>query len=481
MPQSPIPFGIKSNPARYGHDGLNRLINCYVENAGEGAKVPLPIYAMEGLKSFATLTNGGSCRGMIQVNDDLLYVASGRQVFRVESDGTNTNIGGLPGDGPAFFARNRVSPNPEIVVVADGNKYLIQDANMEPITDTDLSTPNSVTFLDGYHLYGITDGRFFWSGLENASSISANDFATAEGNPDKLKRVFAFNGVVYLFGTDSIEVWVNTGATFPFERLQGPEIDVGCLAAASIAKLRTKTGNTLFFVADDGTVRELSGSSAVQISTPAVERSIDGETEENKALLNAFAYSYRGHFFYVLNGSSFTWVFDASTGQWHERDSVNTLNQSIGRWRAQYYAKFNGKHVVGDYSEGKLYEIDADTYDEAGNHLIMKIISPNFHNYPNRIQVPALFLDIVPGQGLNSTDTHLSDPQVMVRTSKDGGESWSNQRTASVGGLGESKKRIRMNRFGQSKEDGFIFEVSMSAAVKRGFMGGVAEVQRVNP
>ena len=470
--QTPVQFGIQSNPARYGHDGETRLINCYTENAGREGKTPTPVYAMEGLKSFATLTNGGACRGMIAVGTDI-YVVSGRLVFRVDSNGTATEIGGIASDGPAFFSRNRVTPNPEIVLVSDGLKYLIQQNSFEAITDPDLTTPNSVTFLDGYTIYGSNDGTFTWSEIDDAANIGALNFATAESSPDGLVRVIAHNQQLFLFGETSTEVWINTGATFPFERISGVTIKKGCLAKASVQE----HDNSLVWVADDGTVRRLNGNVPVRISHHAVERSI--QAEPSQSLIESMNYIINGHEFYVLSGTTFTWVYDASTQLWHERDSHSSLNANIGRWRGSCYAKLGDKHIVGDYDAGLLYELDPDTYDEAGNHLIMKMISPHFHDYPNYLQMGALHIDTLPGMGLNSTDTHNSDPQVLVRTSYDGGNSWKNQRSKSVGGLGSNETRVRMNRFGQSKEDGYMIEISMSAAVRRGFTGAVADIQVV--
>jgi len=34
----------------------------------------------------------------------------------------------------------------------------------------------------------------------------------------------------------------------------------------------------------------------------------------------------------------------------------------FSRWEAQDYAYFAGKHLVCDYSEGKIYSIDLDAY-----------------------------------------------------------------------------------------------------------------------
>lgn len=55
------------------------------------------------------------------------------------------------------------------------------------------------------------------------------------------------------------------------------------------------------------------------------------------------------------------------------------------------------------------------------------------------------------------------DPQVMLRTSNDGGKTWVSERIRSAGKAGEYLKRIRWNRCGSARRR--VFEVSVSDPV----------------
>ena len=457
MPLVPLELPTSSNPGRYGADGAARLINCYPESRGKEGKISFPLYAADGLKLFSTLTDGAETRGMLALDTELLVV-SARLLFSVDQSGTATAKGGIPGDGPVYMARNAAG---QVAITADGNKFVYEGGVLSDITDSDLPPAETCDYIDGYILYSIRDGRFFYSAIGNAKSISALDFAEAEGSPDSLVRVYVSNRNIWLIGSETTEIWQDTGnATSPFQRSPGAFFEFGCASAASVVTL----GDSVALVTDDlEVVLASTTGQRLRISNHAVERDIHALSD--KTTIEGFSYHLRGHEFYVLSSASWTWVYDALTGAWHERESYQ-----ITRWRASYYARFAGKHIVGSNTGGTLYEIDPDTYDEAGDHLIMRVMVP-LHAWPHPIRLNRLHVDTIPGQGLNSADAHDSDPQVALKTSKDGGITFGNERSAPTGKLGERTKAAKFNRLGVSKEDGFVLDLSMSSATIRGITG----------
>src|SRR4051812_25547512 len=108
-----IDLGLQSEPGRYGPDTGARLINAYAEKS---ARNPYPIFAIEGLASFAALSGGAKTRGAIEL-DPFGYVVSGPILFKVDASGGATIIGGFPGSNPAFMARNRKTTYPQIALV----------------------------------------------------------------------------------------------------------------------------------------------------------------------------------------------------------------------------------------------------------------------------------------------------------------------------------------------------------------------------
>ena len=473
----PLPFGLYSNPGRYGPDDGGRLINCYSEKADEQGKATFPFYPIAGLDSFSTLTGGGVTRGMLAPKGSpppFGYVISGTIVFKVDSTGTAINIGAIPGSSPCFMSANRKLGGAQIGVASDGLRYIIDtsDDSVTSIADTDLPSSTSVTTIDGFMIWGISDGRMFSSTADEATAYDALDFATAESQADGMQTVYSRSDELLAFGTDSVEFWANIGGTsFPFERIRGTTLkNLGCMAKHSVVDLN----DIVIFVASDGTVRMLNGYQPMKISNHAVERDIDSITDKDS--IRATAYNIRGHQFYTISCPTWSWTWDGLTTFWHERESFEKT-----RWRGEQFMLIGENRIVGSDTGGLLYKINPDTFLEGSAHLVMKLRTPPMHAYPNRVIVNRLFLDTIPGRGLNSTDSHLSDPQLMMKYSDDGGKTFSNERKASMGKKGEFRKRVKFERLGETKEDGRIWEVSMSAAVIRGLTSAAVDVDLVAP
>jgi hypothetical protein len=191
------------------------------------------------------------------------------------------------------------------------------------------------------------------------------DFASAEGSPDGLVSLIVDHREIWLFGTNSVEVWYDAGTSpFPLVPVQGAFNEVGCIAAFSVAKL----DNGLFWLGSDargkGIVYRANGYAAQRISTHAVEWQI----QEYENLSDAIAYTYQqdGHSFYVLifPSANTTWVFDVATALWHERAAF--INGSFTRHRSNCQMAFSGEIVVGDHELGNIYAFDLEVFSDAG-------------------------------------------------------------------------------------------------------------------
>jgi hypothetical protein len=479
MEPIPVTLGMRSNPGRYGQDSAARLINCYAEDAGDEGKIRFPIYASDGFDTFSTLAGAGGVRAMLNLNDDTLYVVAGRVLYRVSTAGVATPVGGFETDGHVFMARNRRS-TPHIGIVSDGLYYIISNNVLSQINDSDLPAPNSITSIDGYFVLTIEDGRFFITSIDDGTAIDGLDFAAAEANPDGLMVAGTRGRELVLFGPRSIEFHTNTGnADFPFERVQA--INIGCWTAGSMCETtfirEGSAADTIIWAGTDAQgayagVMMLEGYGGAKISSHAVDRDIVAEPDKDD--IRAYTWSSGGHTFYCITGTTFTWTYDTVTGFWHERESYG-----LDRWRISAATTFNGKNIVGDYASGILYEMRADLCSEAGRPLVMTVQPPAVHAWPHPMRFYNLFVDTIPGVGLNTTDTHNASPMLMVSHSNDGGKTWSSERTAEVGAIGNFKKRVKFSRFGKSREDGKVFRFSCSADVFKGITGMAVVAKKV--
>ena len=475
----PIALATKSSPARNGQEGAAKLINCFAEETPDG-KNPFAIYACSGLTSLATVASTGVTRGMIAV-DANLYAVMGRSVVRFDGGFGSEIIGGIAGDGVLTMAQNRKEPNPQIMVVCPGAVSIIENEVITPVTDPDLPSPISCAQLDGYFILFIADGRFYITSIDEGTEIDALDFATAEANPDGGRRNAVRNRDAVFFGNKSTEFWQNTGAAdFPFSRVT--TIDVGLYAESSVAEMTLiqKSGpaeDTLIWAAAnrDGAycgVMMLSGYTPVKISSYEIDRLIEAETDPTD--IQAFSWSENGHSFYCISGPTWTRSFDATEGQWHSRESVGE-----SRWRGNCYARFAGKHVIGDFEAGEIYQMSSSIYDEDGEELVMTIQCPPAHAFPHGLTWNEITLDMVRGVGLNSTSEYLANPVVIVDYSDDGGKTFGPERHIEIGRTAQIGKTIRRSMFGRTiRGAARTWRIRVSAAVFRCVMSFNADVEK---
>jgi hypothetical protein len=531
MPITSISLGVRSSPGRDTAAGAARLVNCYAEDAGEEGKIRFPVYACDGFEAFSTIsgTGTGTLRGNLALTDTALYVVSSARVVKVSEagaasiltgksatvtitiaspgvvtwtghglkagasvvfsttgalptgitagttyyvltaglatdsfrisatpEGTVVNTSGsqsgthtattsnvISTSGRVTMARNRKEPNAQIgIVTSDGHFYVVENDTVVDYTGliTSLGSTGtlvSITAIDGYFILFFDNGEFFVSSIDEGGVIDTLDFAKAESNPDGGLRNMARGRELILGGPRSLEFWTNTGATdFPFERQASTDIGVYAPASmvALIAIIGDRTVDTIAWAATNSEgayagVMLLDGTAGQKISTHAVDRAIRDETDAST--IKGFTWSAAGHTFYVITGSTFTWAYDTVTGLWHER-----VSSALSRWRINDCIAFAGKNIVSDYTLAKLYEMGPGLYD-ASNASV-----------------------------------------VTMKHSNDNANTWLVTRTKTLSGSSDLKQRVRFNRCGQSKEDGKVFQVSISYAVME---DGTANSMTIQP
>jgi hypothetical protein len=475
----PLEIGTQSNYGRYGQDGAARVINGHAEELGKEGKHPYPIYGSAGLQDFATLTDGGAVRDMIELNGHLHTVA-GRAIYRVDEAGSGgaEPIGGMPSDGLVTMAFNRAN---EITVVCDGIAKVITGATVTDITNTNLEPSSSVSSLGGYSIHTQRRGRFQWSGIDNAHAFDALDFATAESQPDEIVIGKVLGRQFLPFGTKTIEFWNLTpegNAAFTWQHT----IDVGCWAAGSVCEIPVLTKeaatNSIAFAATNrqggyAAVCLVENGAARVISKHDVDRAIEAEPDKNS--ITSCAWSEGGNSFYCISGSTFSWQWNSRTGQWNERQSYG-----LNRWKIRSTQHFGSGLIAGDYTSNKLYRMSRNYFDEAGDPLIMTIQTPPVHSFPEGLEFLALYLDVIPGVGIISGAPEVVNPQIMVSWADDG-INFTAPRLLDLGRAGATVKRVLTTRLGQSKpgDAGRTFRFSVSVAAAKGLMGASLDVNKI--
>jgi hypothetical protein len=448
----------------------NRMVNLFPEIIPEAGKSPAYLQRAPGLRLLTTVGTG-PIRGMNTYGGNL-YVVSGEQLIKIDSSYTATVLGTVSGaTGPVSMAND----GNHLFVACDGPSYVYNATTLAfaQITDPDFPGALTVSYLAGYFVFIEPDSQRVWvTSLLDPTSIDPLDFASAEGDPDGLVSSIVDHSEVWLFGTNSVEVWYNSGnADFPLQRIQGALNEIGCAATFSVAKL----DNGLFWLGQDsrgtGMVYRANGYTGVRISTHAVEWQIQQYGDISDA--TAYTYQQDGHSFYVLNfpSANATWVYDVATQAWHER--AGWINGAFTRHRAEWQTFFNNALTLGDYQNGNIYTFDLDVYadhDRVQKWLRSWRALPTGDNNLKRTAQHSLQLDCESGVGLENGQG--SNPQVMLRWSDDGGHTWSNEHWTPMGVIGNYSQRVFWRRMGMTlKLRDRVYEISGTDPVKVAIMG----------
>jgi len=456
--------------ARSLNADAQRAVNVYLEMDNASPRAPVALYGTPG-----TVLRFGfgdaPVRGCI-VQGVYSYWVAGSSVYRVSTSYTATLLGTI---GTATGEVGMASNGTEVLIVDGVGGWIATTSALTQIVDVDF--PNGVrrcAFQDGYFIVTGDGSQKFYinESINSGTNWNGTEFASAEGSPDNTVGVISDHRELWLFGSGATEVWVNTGnADFPFERSGNTFIEHGCAAAGTVAKL----DNTVFWLGQDDrgglVVWRAQGYTPSRISTHAIEHAIQGYA----TFSDAFAYTYQqeGHAFYVLTfpTADKTWCFDVATGQWHERvwkePNLNTLH----RHRSNCHCYFDGKHLVGDFESGNVYEFDLDTNTDNGE-AILRLRATQTLDAPGANRVFYEYLQVDMESGVGSVTL---DPQLMLRYSNDGGHTWSNIKTKGIGKSGEYGKRVRFGPSGAGRNR--VWEISMTDDAKFAVLGAYCGFQ----
>jgi hypothetical protein len=371
-----------------------------------------------------------------------------------------------------------------------------------PSSDGAFSGANVVDIVDNYFVYN-NPGTQQWGASDLLSPISNGlSYALKDVAPDELVSIIVDHREVYLLGEQSSEVWIDVGAVpFPFQRIPGTSTQHGIVAVYSVARL----GNSFAYLSHNnrgqGMVMQMNGYSPQRISTHAVENTLVNQYIDDAV---AWTYQLEGHECYVISFPTLdlTWVYDSTTQMWHKWLYTDVYN-IYHRHRGNCCAVFQGMVLVGDYSNGKIYELDRNNYTDDGQevrrlrrapHLVTDLQRQYFDEfqiqfqpgvgttglsvatasiyikspyiiYPDASLVIGAQDNVILGiqNTINPTDT-TTYPQAMLRWSNDGGSTWSREYWVTIGQMGRYKNRAIWRRLGMARDR--VFEVVVTDPVK---------------
>jgi hypothetical protein len=358
----------------------------------------------------------------------------GNTLYQVDSTGTHTSRGTIPGAARCIFANDGVN----LFIVTGTSVFWYDGSTVVQVTDPDIDGSKAVTIINNQFVY-TKDTLYVVSDVGDGSSASGLNAAGAEVSPDNLVRAYTFDQVVYLLGERTVQLIYNSGVgSPPFDNVEGSLISIGCAAIHSVAN----TKDAIYWLGSDRSVYRARGGAEERISSTAIANAVEGYDRVDDAF--AYTFVFQGKEFYAIDfpDAQQTWCLNEELGTdgWFEL-SAGTEG---GDYNIASLVNVFGKNLIGDKATGDLYELDINRFDNNGavyqrRRVLASISGENIGNRGKRMQMSRFELIMEMGVGLITGQGE--DPKIMLEYSTDGGKSWREGDWLRIGRLGETNIR----------------------------------------
>ena len=453
----------------YG-DARKWCVNLYAEKNPTDPQRPMRLVTTPGsviVDNGSVL--GGIPRGLFQADG----FASGKLVV---PDGTTIRLydtaaaswGSLTGSITGTDRVKAAFGEVEAAFLANGALFVSDGSSVAAVADADFATllsDHSQTAFSsvvtiGQRMVFTYGSRFGYSAALDFDNTTTLNYYTAENAPDGIVAAAVLGDMLWIFGTQTIEPWVQTGDNDdPFRPLTAQVVRRGCMARDTIRVL----DNSLFFIADDRTVRRLDGL------TPTILNADDAWVTRHLESVSASdvicsTMETDAHSFYIINTPTACIVYDVATGQWHKRESYDE-----DTWEWAYIVRKDATFYAGSRLYSTLVTLsrsyrsdrmaDASTF---GTEIIRKF-SAHLPVMKGRPAMSSIRLDGMKGVGLNSGQG--SSPVVSLEISNDNGNTFGSGRDRTLGAIGEYDARTLWNQCGRAKPEQTVLLFSVSDPV----------------
>lgn len=453
------------------------LWNWYVEPMeSQGATFKSALYPTPGVTEISAAATGPGFGHFYEAGRE--YAVIGTSFVEIDEFGTQTVRGSVGVCAtPATISSNGAGGG-QIMVTAATNVYIF-DINANTFTQI-ASMNGKATMggqLDGYFVVlDASTSTFYISDLLDGTTWDPTQFAQRSIAPDPWKAMKVAGKYIWLLGEQTSEVWYDVGASpFPFVPYPGLLIQYGIIAAFSATVIegalvwlaRTSIGQ--------GEVVRAQGFSPAPISTYPLQYVLNSYGTLSDAVGDT--YDDLGHTFYLLSfpTANITWCYDLNTQLWHKRGTWVSENNAFNAWRPRFHAMAFNQHRMLDSSSGSLYKMAVTELTDVEGRAIRRLRkAPCLFQENQRLYFNAfeLFMEV----GLGTESGQGENPQVMLRYSNDGGQTWQPEIMRSAGKTGEYGTRVRWNRLGMARKR--VFEVSVTDPIPWRLTGASVEMRQ---
>lgn len=408
-----------------GRGGLTEIpvVNYIVEDAPT-EELGVILLSRPGMEDLETGLGDGPVDCLFKrdlVLDSALFAVSDGALYEA-----GALVGAVDGDGPFSIAGYE-----NLLFIAGGTRLWGYDG----------TTLAAITFPDDQEVLKVLvagsravciakdTGKFYWSAVL-AGTIAGINFATAENQPDRLLDMEFLDGVLHLFGSETVETWpLGTNSDAPFTPAQARVIERGVRAVGCTAPV----GSTFAWVTDHSEVC-LTDENNV-ISNPGLQKRI-----AESATARLWSFLLDGVEYLALRLDTETQVWSMRSKMWGEFNTRDETN-----WVPQCFAG----GVFGSAVDGRTLQW-GDTYLDLGLTLERRFRAGFWGEQGTIVDNLHLRCEVGTTPDLEGD---YADPVIEMRQSRDNGQTWGVWRSRSLGEQGEYHVTPTWNALGMLKRN----------------------------
>jgi hypothetical protein len=380
-------------------------------------------------------TGPGTDRGGINWNG-ICYRVMGTKLVSVASNGAVTVLGDV---GGPVNTEVTFDYSFDRLAIASGGRLYYWNSALTQVTDPDLGLVLDVVWVDGYFM--TTDGEFLIvTELTDPLVVNPLKYGSSEVDPDPVVALLKLRNEVYALNRNTIEVFDNVGGElFPFARIDGAQIQKGVIGTHACCVYMERIAFLGGGRNEAPSIYIGAAATAQKISTQEIDELLLTYTEAQLATVKLEARNDKSHQHLYVHLPDRTVVYDAAASEALGDQVWFTLTTTVvgfAQYRARNLIWCYDKWLVGDPQSSAIGYLVQSTGHHWGQQVRWEfgtLIAYNEGNGAifNRLELVSLTGSVALG----------TNPQISTSYSTDG-LAWSQDRSISVGTIGNTAKRL---------------------------------------
>lgn len=423
--------------------------NFYLEkNESDGAPTPWAQLPTPGTINFASVSQAPG-RATFSIGGEAYFVA-GYAFWEVDSAGGTTQRGTVERNAfPATISANGDAGDQ--LFITSGDVGYCYDRTTHAFTTVQPVGCTMGASIDGRFIYlDASTGTLYASALYDGTTWNPTHYAQSTAGDPWIALAVTPDRLIHVFGESTSEVLADQGLPgFPFATIQEAFLPFG-IAAPYAFTVDTSVTWLTQTAKGRGQIVRAQGYTPLRVSNHGIEATIARYTTIGDAI--AWSYQQQGHPFvgFTFPTQRATWVVDEATSKWHSRSYWNTATGTAEAYRPGFTMQAFGKTLVADRVTGSIYELTPTSFTDVNGALIRRTRQPAPQTIDRRRFVVDAF-ELVGDVGVGLISGQGSDPQAMLRVSRDGGQTFGNEHWTTLGAMGQYRTRVIWTQLGNCR------------------------------